>query len=275
MSHWAWRARAWAGQLWPSPGTSPPPPRSIEARAQNQGASIDITAITEAELFGQASTTADVEPLPEQAPTTQLGLTLKGVLASEGGEGLAIIATGGDSDRLYGVGGEPVEGAVIEGVYADRVILRRQGRREALPLPEGGLSLDTEPRGAQGAPSQPGGDTGEDTAGAERSGRTLARYRQRLQEDPGALQRMLQPAPVRDASGALDGFRVGGGDERLLAAAGLERGDVITAVDDIRLDDRESAMRALQRLGNASGVTLNITRNGNPRQLRLELGPQE
>lgn len=262
----AWQAARLSWLLWPDADTEPPPPPalSLDDAGGSGDTGPDYQRIASAHLFGEATAEKEETETPREAPETQLDLTLRGVLAGDDGtSGLAIIAAGGDPDALFRHGDELPGGAVIDAIYGDRVILMRNGRHEALNLPEDSLGAGTET-----ATQSPSGNT--QTAGDG----SLQRYRDRLRRDPGALQRMLQPVPVRDANGNLTGFRIEGGNRELLSAAGLESGDVVTSIDGIALENQQAAMRALQRLGNASRVTLTVTRNGNRRQVVLDFGNQ-
>ncbi len=80
-------------------------------------------------LFGQSPTTGVLQQ-------TRLNLTLKGTFAaSSSATGSAIISTS-KGDRVYIVG-DKVEGAIIEDIQPDYVVLEYQGNKEMLRLPEG------------------------------------------------------------------------------------------------------------------------------------------
>lgn len=80
-------------------------------------------------LFGQAPTAGVLQQ-------TRLKLTLKGTFAaSTATTGSAIIGTS-KGDRIYVVG-DTVEGAIIEDIQPDYVVLKYQGNQEILRLPEG------------------------------------------------------------------------------------------------------------------------------------------
>ncbi|WP_163141237.1 type II secretion system protein N, partial [Arhodomonas sp. KWT] len=192
---------------------------------------------------------------------------LHGVVAGPSEDsGLAIIAAGGGDEHLYRPGDTLPGGARLEGIRRDRVILSRDGHRETLTLPEKSSPPPQQEQSAapRASSSQPGGTP----SGPQ----TLAGYREQLLSDPGAVQRLLRPAPVRESDGTLIGYRLQGGAEPLYSATALEPGDVITAVGDVRLDNEGSAVQALQRLGNAGQVTLTVRRNGSERQITLNFG---
>lgn len=75
----------------------------------------------------------------ERAPTTQLNLTLKGLLFTDDQEmARAIISTGKKKgDKLYAVGDKLESGnATVKEIRDDLVLLDRNGKIESLPLPK-------------------------------------------------------------------------------------------------------------------------------------------
>ncbi|WP_018716546.1 type II secretion system protein N [Arhodomonas aquaeolei] len=253
-------------QLWPRDNTAPPPePAARSTPGDTAARSRDTAPVVDAHLFGRAPE-ADAPAPTREAPPTQLDLTLHGVVAGPSEDtGLAIIAAAGGDEHLYRPGDTLPGGARLEGIRRDRVILSRDGHRETLTLPE-----KTSPPRQQERTAAP--RTSSQPTGTPSAPQTLADYRDQLLSDPGAVQRLLQPTPVRDSAGALVGFRLRGGGDVLYSATALEPGDVITAVGDVRLDNEGSAVQALQRLGNAGQVTLTVRRNGSERQITLNFG---
>jgi type II secretory pathway component PulC len=81
-------------------------------------------------LFGQSPTSGVLQQ-------TRLNLTLKGTFAGTLPKtGAAIINNAKSGDKIYIVG-DTVEGAIIEDIQPDYVVLEYQGNREMLRLPEG------------------------------------------------------------------------------------------------------------------------------------------
>ena len=73
-------------------------------------------------------------------PNTMLQLSLKGLYSGEEPElGSAIIAMPGKKDRVYSVGDKLPGGAILAGVYSDRVVLDRNDELEVLKLGQKGL----------------------------------------------------------------------------------------------------------------------------------------
>jgi len=92
----------------------------------------DVTAIVGAHLFGTMGA-PDIQAT--DAPATRQGLILSATFAkADPGTGLAIIADGTQPAQLYSAGAAIVGGAVLEKVFFDRVILRRNGDLETLAM---------------------------------------------------------------------------------------------------------------------------------------------
>jgi general secretion pathway protein C len=262
----AWEAARITWLLWPAPESVTPPPRPLALDAAAPGASaIDPGRIVSAHLFGRAEAGA-VEALavPANVPTTTLDLTLQGILYNtDPSQSRAIIQPGNRATEVLAVGAEVAGGATVEAIHPDRVILLRQGRHEALRLPEAALS---------NAPVVAATEEYYDPTQAMPA-QDLGALRERLLGDPALLQQLLNPEPVRDDAGELMGFRIQpSGDPQMLAATGLQAGDIVTEIDGIPLDSQTAAMEAMQRLGNASQITVTVERNGQLQQLMLDFG---
>ena len=103
-------------------------------------ASIDGAGIFAHHLFGTA-VTADAAPTE-----TTLPLALTGTIALEDPKaGLALIREGATTERSYRVGAALPGGALLDEVYADRVIIARGEAREILRLPHA-AAIATAPR---------------------------------------------------------------------------------------------------------------------------------
>jgi len=210
-------------------------------------------------MFGEPRTRETEAGRPpaqaQEAPETQLDLTLRGVLAQGGGDGLAIITDRQGDHRLYRVGDQLSGGVEIEAIYGDRVLLRRHGQLEALSLPKDdqeGVSL------AQDS----GGDLGQ----------RLARYRETVVQDPRQLSQLVRASPVR-RSGRFVGYRLTPrSQEQLFRSLGLQQGDVVTAVNGIELDRPEKGLMAARSLLDAEQLDITVLRNGREINIRQRIG---
>lgn len=118
-------------KLWPDRGTGVNQVQSASVPQSMVRRSAPAAVIAGWHLFGQAVATNKV--VPTNAPETTLRLTLKGVIASTETPS-AIIAAANGQEREYSPGDSLPGGAKLREVYADRVILERQGRYETLSL---------------------------------------------------------------------------------------------------------------------------------------------
>ena len=86
-------------------------------------------------MFGQPENPASAPVLVDETiKETALDLTLKGILARQGtGRKIALIAQGGGKEEVYRLG-DHIAGAEITHIEARRIILLKNGKREALAL---------------------------------------------------------------------------------------------------------------------------------------------
>jgi general secretion pathway protein C len=185
----------------------------------------------------------------ESAPASG-SYTLYGVRAAPGGRGSAILGSEGQQ-RSYAVGQEVEPGLVLAKVEPDHVILARGADRQRIgfPRPSGG--------GAVMPMAQPAAAFGPaaDAAPALNARRLLE-------------QTMLVPR-MRDGQPA--GYQVvPRGQGELLRVAGLQRGDVLLAVDGVVLTP-ERVSQLPEELSGASGAELRFERNGQIMTTRIRM----
>lgn len=219
-----------------------------------------LTTVAGLHLFGRAPREATARAVPVEAPETRLRLELKGVVALETSDGgAALIAGEGEDERHYRVGDDLPGGATLEQILPDRVILSRDGRFEMLRLPRQRLE-------AHAVNPIPG--TG-DAALAS----TLAQRREAWLREPSRFMEVVRVRPVM-AGGRLKGFAVSPRREAaLFRRAGLEPGDVVTAVNGRDLASVGDPRSMIKELASASTVTLEVERDGRRQTLTLPLGP--
>jgi general secretion pathway protein C len=260
----------------PPPATPPPAVAPPPARA-------DAGALERWHLFGNAAPGGDPRTLAS-APDTDLELELRGVFAGDDPKlGHAIIADAGGDERGYAVGAELPGGALLDAVYADRVILTRGGVRETLRLSQ------REPSGAAPAPMHTARNTNLGGAPAPLPGATAAATpfvnsviapmpgvdwnaaTTKLGVDPAQLARQVNALPVIE-QGRFVGVRlVAGADVPLLARLGLRPDDVVTAVNGIPLDSPARAQQVASSLVGAQSATVTVRRGGKSQNLSVSL----
>lgn len=227
----------------PKIDAAPPPPR----------ANVDVQAIANAHLFGLP--TAEAQPNAANVPQTQMSLVLAGTIAFDDPDaGFAIVGESAANAKFYAVGGMIGGTARLHSVYADRVILDRGGRLEALSLPRGAPSTAVT-AAARPAPANPVGDN----------------LRRLAQNNPSAIGEMLRAQPVF-AGGAQRGYRVyPGRDRQQFVRLGLQPGDLITSINGTALDDPMRSNEILNTFASSSTVAVTVERNGAAQQLTLDI----
>ena len=236
---------------------SAPAPGMIAAASRAQRAPLDIAAITNTHLFGVAPTPALGNA---NAPQTSMPLVLTGVIAANDPQGgLAILGPNATSTNVYAVGDDIPGGARLHAVYADHVLLERDGSIESLALPRQ-LPSSAPPPSMSAAPlASP-----------------LARRMEELvTRNPGIIGDIMRPEPVFMGS-KQQGFRVyPGRDREAFTRLGLQPGDLVTAIDGTPLDDPARAQEILSTLGSSSEAHVTILRNGQQQDLTLDLAAVE
>lgn len=114
---------------------APQPQMSSRSVAQT-GVNIDTAILNRITPFKRGLTSAepDDRDTGADAPETDLNLILNGIRADKDGQGVAFISSKKGKQRRYAVGDEVegMRGVVIEGIYADGVLLKRNGQVERL-----------------------------------------------------------------------------------------------------------------------------------------------
>lgn len=222
-------------------------------------------------LFGASAEAAALAA--QNAPATQLKLTLMGVAAGRDPKsGVAIIADERQQQREY-QSGDSVAGAIVDEIYNDRVVLIYQGRPETLFLPKLSKAIENQSLAVvpqTGAPnfglpgpivptSDPSNGYVNPTAGASTA--AFAAAREQALANPAGLIGMVQP--VMDANGQLSGIKLNGGaNQALLTQAGLQPDDVVVAVNGQRINSIEQGATIANQLANAEQVSVTVRRGG-------------
>ena len=190
--------------------------------------------------------------LTDQSEETVFGLYLKGILATEDQHlGYAIIRSP-DEQEWHFRAGESVYGlATLEQIYIDRVILRRDGRRETLRLPVEFMAPDNPMERARKLEAK----------------RIVSDFRSKLVNRDGMELIKMFGFDTAYKNGGFAGFTVkvvGADGARMLEVLGVEEGDLITAVNGKRFAESIEAVQSLAELKDATEVDVEIERNGVP-----------
>jgi general secretion pathway protein C len=208
---------------------------------------LQLAVIVNAHLFGAAGVTAGGE-----APQTTMPLILAGVIAEKDpAKGQAIIGENPTAAKLYAVGGAIPGGARLHAVYADRVLLERNGALESLNLPH--------------SPQAGGIGVGPVVQSTSRLAAAA--------NNPTLLAGLVRIQPVF-SQGKLSGYRIFPGGSKgttVFSQLGLRPGDLIEAVNGTALDDAARAMEVLQTLSSSASATVTVSRNGQSQEVNLNL----
>lgn len=270
-----WQISSLAWHLVPAPASAQAAPieigdRDVVDAGNRSRAARELARLS---LFGEAqdtsrddnddsSTGPDAEPA--NAPETQLNLELRGLYATGEGDGFAIIETGDEGERVYTIDDEIAGNARVAGIYADRVLLRRNDRLEALWLKD----AEDRPASSGGADREP-----DPTRNTEEVARNARQLRNDLLNNPGKLARMVRFQPYQEG-GDLVGFRLRprGQYADTLRELGLTPNDVLTEINGIPLNDSQRGQQALEELRDAQEVEVEFLRDGRRQQVTLDLG---
>ncbi|TVQ35480.1 MAG: hypothetical protein EA370_09260 [Wenzhouxiangella sp.] len=238
----------------------PPVPRGSQVAADTREFRWD--------LFGPQQRT-NLTPVRPVETTTRSNLRLLGVMTGDT-TAYAFIADAQGRESVYRRGDELPDGTVLEQIEAQRVILARNGRSEALELDrdrpaagQRGGTASTAPARSAAAPIHGlrGFDTerGVSVAAARDMGATGL--------DVGNLAQSISVMPV---SGG--GFRVRPGrDARLFAQLGLQINDVVTAVNGQPLESEDAARALFADVLRRGEVAITVNRQGREMTLRPDL----
>ena len=233
-------------------GTARPSAQAAFVPAPASAPRIDVAAITNSHLFG-AAPVAQVASDAAHAPPTSIPLVLTGIIAArEPKDGFAIVGANAASAKVYAVGDNIPGGARLNAVYADRVLLDRGGRIEALMLPRQ-YNAGPAPRLSATA------------------GEAADRVRRVITEQPGLIADVMRPQPVF-ADGKQRGYRVyPGRNTRAFMQLGLRPGDLVVAINSTPLDDPARGDEIFRTLGSASEARVTVMRNGHQQDLTLNM----
>lgn len=264
---WQLGALAW----WAVPDPAPTSTSALSAVSaatlpQPSNAGYEEERIVAGRLFGEpAEAKGGAAPLPEEAPETQLNLTLRGVLTVGAGDGFAFIATGRAGESVYTPGQALPGNARLERVYGDRVLLSRNGALET-------LWLDRDESAARRSTSRRQDDGVTQRFDSDRAARTARDLRARLREEPAELMRAVQFEPY-EHNGKLHGYRVlpRGDATELLRGLGLTPDDVVTSINGIPLDDRRRLGEVVQALRTADEASVRFLRDGTTQSINIPI----
>ena len=182
-------------------------------------------------------------------PPTPLSLRLRGVVT--GDRGYAIVVDAEGDEGVYRAG-DPLPGdAKVVTIEPRRVVLERNGRREALELPGSGAPA-TESRAAE--TPEASGDRGGLASGVGIG--SLAPITSGFRLDPDELARRITILPVADG-----GFRVRAGrDAAIFARLGFHANDVVLAINGRPVDNQADVRAVFESFEPGAGLAITVRR---------------
>lgn len=253
LANWTWRLAM------PAPSTMQlmPPPQESRSAASRPG----ITQIKAANLFGTAEVTKT--PSPNEVPLSSLNLKLSGVV-SAGDQSVALISVSGQPQSPFFIGDEVSHGAILDSVYPDRAILKRNGVLESLVLEDVSSSL---PGGA--VQTAPAAGISPD-AQVKNMGQNIYAIPRNLIDSQLSNPEFLRNATIvvhKDGGFLVKRMKKGSLYEKL----GLQRGDIIKGANGQPINNIQDAMRQYQQLGSLGQVELEVLRAGQRQTLQFHL----
>ena len=217
---------------------------------------VDVAAITEAHLFGEAPVAARPGQNAANAPQTSLPLVLVGIIAADDPQnGLAILGENAAGAKVYAVGDNIPGSAKLYQVFGDHVVIDRNGTYESLMLPHATQ---------QGAPPP-------STTALQTQAPIMDRMRKLISDDPGLMADIMRPQPVF-AQGKQKGYRVYPGRNRqAFTRLGLRPGDLVMAINGTPLDDPSRGQEIFRTLGSSSEAHITVMRAGQQQDLTLNI----
>lgn len=245
-----------------------PASRDTAAAPVRRGQS-GLRQVADLHLFGIAGQTPVAEEqAPIDAPETQLKLQLRGVFASDiKALALAIIADAQGRENHYRIGAELPGNATLHEIYPDRVILKRNGRLEALNLPKEseGIVVSETPQTAQSLQR-----TSATPPSSGEMAQSVGELRDMFQKDPASVWKQVRITPHIE-QGQIQGYRVTHNNRRLMRQMGLRPDDIVTAVNGMPLNDPSQWNDLMGQLQSADQVTLDVLRRGRPTTLTVKI----
>ena len=224
---------------------------------------INIAQLREWNLFGVASALTSTT---ESAPATDLQLQLTGVFrAKEPQNSSAVIATAGGEANLYHVGDTLPGDAVLDQVYEDRVMLKRNGRLEALAFEKSETSLLESADQTNVATDNNASTLSQLLAEPHKENPVepkvlLQAFRENIQKDPAATFAAtgLRAIPVQKGGGYLVSA---GAPDALINSTGLQRGDVVRKINGHLLGDVLADRALFKQLTAQASVQVELERD--------------
>ena len=214
---------------------------------------VDLGGLARSQLFGPVASARGADEA-SLAPTN-LNITLTGVAVRTTG-GCALVIVQGQPESAFCAGEELTPGVRLDAVERDRIVIVRNGAREAVPLKDSDKASLIAPI-LTSPIVQPGP-----------SGGQLVDRRQ-LQQQLGRPEFLSQALIVPNPDGGFLVRQIQPGS--LYEKLGLRPGDVIRNVNGQALTSMEDVMRLYQQFGSAQRVLVEVQRQGRNETLYYDM----
>ncbi len=202
------------------------------------------------------------------APETSLNLVLRGIVSGESDQdGFAIIRNSQGREAVYRVGRKLPGGGEVRGVFADRVVLLRNGKYETLRLRldeqlsqagEASFAIESPPTTASNQTTTLKTPLGAGSVPSARSSFAL-----------NVAAMASSYGLVKMPSG---GYRISlGRNARQLVDLGLRNGDIIISANGVKLDDEKAVEGLISKVMQGEGLSLEVMRHGQKQVLQADL----
>mgnify|MGYP000468063888 CR=1 FL=1 len=211
-----------------------------------------VRALASFHLFGEAGRVVGKKlDEPKVAPKTRLRLILKGVFTAEqGGASGAIVEEIGKSADYYSLGSTLPGNAVLEEVYSDRILLRRNGKLETLSFVDK-VSKGQSIIAKASAPTRP-----EPRARVKSPEQFIDEATRQIASNPEQALTSVGLAPSSDG-----GYVYNGGNP-MLSGLNLQKGDVIRSVNGHSLGDVKKDKDLMKGLYEQGSLEVEVVRDG-------------
>lgn len=225
------------------------------APASTPANAFSLQSLLAAHLFGQASQELSDRRL-DNLPISSLNLILAGIIASGTG-GYALISVNGQSQEPFAVGQAVTEGAILQAVYPDRVVISRNGVLESLLL-EG--SENSRPPSGVSSPGINRVVTLPEGLVRETGPNQYTVARDKLAEQMRTPDFLRNATLIPSSGGGFLVRQIQSGS--LYQKLGLRVGDVIKSVNGQPINTAEDALKLYQQMTSLNSVNLEIMRDG-------------
>jgi general secretion pathway protein C len=224
------------------------------AVARGGADAVDLDVLTRTQLFGPAAPAKSAAAEASLAPTN-LNITLTGVAVRPAG-GCALVIVQGQPESAFCTGEELTPGVRLDAVERDRIVILRNGAREAVPFKDVDktASLIVSPPPPIVQPGATGGQVVD---------------RRQLQQQLGRPEFLSQALIVPNPDGGFLVRQIQPGS--LYEKLGLRPGDVIRNVNGQALTSMDDVMRLYQQFGSAQRVLVEVQRQGRNETLYYDM----